>query len=175
MSDLVVKTNVNSDAVVDLTDQLIEIFKYYTEKNKEFTKKEILEHLEKYGEDLKLTKDQLKELIKALDGIDFVQDGKIDVKVLVGKIAKIEAIANTNNDELKAIKEIINENKEEVNKIKTFVSNIAELNIDNVQDEIKEIKNKISELDKKIDIHEKAIKSLQIDMKKVKMFLGNFF
>jgi len=145
-----------SDSVTNytsLTDELIEIFKYYTDKSKTYTKNEIKNQIKKYSKDLQLTKDQLNELIKSLDNLDFIKDGKVSVDALVAKIAKIEAIVNTN-----------------INDIKTLNDNIKQQNLI-----INDLKEKIKDLDEKIISIENIIKNIEQETLEQKTISRRFF
>jgi len=191
MGNTVSNTNAQAQAAKDntqasvksgnLTEQLMDIISYLAEAQKKFVNKtvdsKINETISKYEEELGKTKNELEELVKALDNLDFKEDGKIDPKVITGKVADLEAAVNT-------IKEKI-ENLSITNNDEAASDDVQKLEADIkiIQTDIKEIKDKIiaaltervDALEKNVSDLQKQVNNLQVDVDKIKAQIDKSF
>ena len=124
MSIIVDNTNqTTTNKIQNLTDKLTEIFEYMAELQKKYTDNKVSTEIENYVKDLEVTKEELKALVKALDNLDFKEDGKIDANVITAKVASNEA-------EIKVTKENIESLKETIVNIKNSIQSLENTGVD---------------------------------------------
>ena len=154
----------------NLTNLLITLFKAFAEETKIFVDREFENKIKAYVEDLDKTKDELKELVKALDSLNFKEDGQIDVKVLTAKVASNEAaVAEIKNilatlqqaEQLneKTIDQVKIDLESKIKDIKTQIENLSNTSsttstTDN--NELKNLEKRVSDIENfiKIDVDE---------------------
>ena len=157
-----------------LTDQISDVLVYKADLQKKYTNKTIDTKIENYVKDLGATKDELKALLKSLDGLDFKEDGKIDASVITAKLANNEAETKVAKDEIEKLKEILVKIEKSIKSLET-----NEVDLNPVYDIINKIKNKInqneSDLTNKISKLKNIVKkqqdqieALQLDVAKLK-------
>jgi len=135
-------------AVMTLTDTLKQVIEYLAEAQKKYTDRKI----EDLVADLGKTKDELKNLVAALDGLDFKEDGVVDVKVITTKVAELEAAVKTlqNNISNQSTTVSIDVNKE-IEAIKADISDIKNNLIAKLTDRVNTIEEKLTNME--IDIN----------------------
>ena len=156
----------------NLTSILITLFKAFAEETKIFIDQDFENKIKTYVEDLGKTKNELKELVKALDSLDFKEDGQIDVKVLTAKIASNEAAIAEIKNVLAALQQAEQLNEKNIDQVRTDLeSKIKDLKavIDNLTTPSSTTSsidvNKIEDLEKRISDLENFV---QIDINEVK-------
>jgi len=172
--------NAQTNAPETMTEILIELFQYFGSMSKKY----ILDQIAKSNAEIGKTKEELESLVKALDGLDFKEDGQIDVKTLTSKIALTEADVETLKKTLDNIKNDVQGEIEKANvQVKADLKDLLNKEISDVkaalESEIKVASNgglteadveKI--VDAKVAPLKDQIKSLQVDMDKVKAELA---
>ena len=135
-----------------LVNILVELFSYQAELQKKFTMDEITtkvaDYLTKYDEEIGKNADELKNLIKALDELDFKQDGVIDVKALTKAVAENQAEVMNIKDSIQSLKDNGVDLTEVYSKIDNNAKKINDLTavVEGLQASIDDIKAKLDEV-----------------------------
>jgi len=134
--------------VMTLTDTLKQVIEYLAEAQKKYTDRKI----EDFVVDLGKTKDELKNLVAALDDLDFKEDGKVDAKVITAKVTELEAAVKTlqNNISNQGATVSADVNKE-IEAIKADISDIKNNLIAKLTDRVNTIEEKLANME--IDIN----------------------
>ena len=149
-----------------LTQVLVDLFKYFVTETKGFVDKEFEAKIKDYVADLGKTKDELKNLVQALDGLDFADDGKIDVKTVTAKIASNEAAAKELKDAITRIDASLTDIKKDIqtqiDELKTNIKEISTKSNSASSQEIEDLKSRVSTIEEILNIDvEEVKKSIQ--------------
>jgi len=138
-------------AVTTLTDTLKQVIEYLAEAQKNYTNKKV----EEFVADLGKTKDELKNLISALDGLDFKEDGQVDAKVITAKVAELEATVKTLQDNISNQSASVSDNiSKEIETIKSDISDIKD--------------NLIAKLTERVNTIEEKLANMEVDLNTLK-------
>ncbi len=173
-------TQSNDVAAKTLTDQLMDIISYLADAEKKFidttvdgkVSKAINDTISKYETELGKTKDDLQNLVKSLDGLDFKEDGQIDVKVITGKVANLEASIKSINDKIDSIVSASNNGETvssvEVTKLESDIKIITS-DIKDIKDKIiADLTNRVTTLETNYTALEKRVSDLEVNIEKIK-------
>ena len=188
MSDFgTTQTQTNNVAAKTLTDQLMDIISYLADAEKKFVNttidgkvsKAINEAISKYEVELGKTKDDLQNLVKSLDGLDFKEDGQIDVKVITGKVTNLEASIKSINDKIDSIVSASNSGEtvssDEVTKLEADIKIITS-DIKDIKDKIiADLTNRVTTLETNYTSLEKRVSDLEVDVEKIKAQIDKSF
>jgi len=170
-------TNTGAAKAATLTDQISEVLVYMANLQKKYTDETIDAKIEDYVKDLGATKEELKALVEALDGLDFKEDGKIDAGVITAKVANNEAEVKVTKDEIEKVKEVLS-------KVEKSVESLENNGVDltPVYNEITSVKNDVANLTTRVETLENTVKTqqtqieaLQLDVAKLKANVNSVF
>ena len=180
-------TQSNNVGAKTLTDQLMDIISYLADAEKKFinttvdgkVSKAINDTISKYETELGKTKDDLQNLVKSLDGLDFKEDGQIDVKVITGKVANLEASIKSINDKIDSIVSAANNGEtvssDEVTKLESDIKIITS-DIKDIKDKIiADLTNRVTTLETNYTSLEKRVSDLEVDVEKIKAQIDKSF
>ena len=173
-------TQSNNVGAKTLTDQLMDIISYLADAEKKFinttvdgkVSKAINDTISKYETELGKTKDDLQNLVKSLDGLDFKEDGQIDVKVITGKVTNLEASIKSINDKIDSIVSAANNGEtvssDEVTKLESDIKIITS-DIKDIKDKIiADLTNRVTTLETNYIALEKRVSDLEVNIEKIK-------
>ena len=141
-----------------LTDDIKLVFAKAAELSKNYTNTKIQEKIEdaieKYSQDIGASAEELKEYIKALDSLDFANDGTLDASVVTQKIASNEAAIISLKNTLSTVSEKLDTTSLSLDSFKISTgTKIAQVEstISDISTEVEAIRESISEISSSTD------------------------